>query len=111
MFYPIGLAMYVKLHDHCVLTLNVCDRQISFNFGKWKCAHTNNMKTVEYIIVLCLGWCGLPYCYSLRVIAYQPPQKLLTRPGYGAPCPYNSINNTIKRFKKNVIGSLGHYQN
>ena len=46
-FSPIGLAMYVKRHDHCAL--NVCDRKISFKFGKLKCAHTNNMKTVENI--------------------------------------------------------------
>ena len=25
-FYPIGTAMYVRLHDHCAL--NICDRQI-----------------------------------------------------------------------------------
>ena len=39
--------MYVRLHDHC--DLNICDRQISLNFAKWKCAHTNNMKTAENI--------------------------------------------------------------
>ena len=25
-FYPIGTAMYVRLHDHCAI--NICDRQI-----------------------------------------------------------------------------------